>query len=115
MHQGSRTLKNVYIGVMTPLVKALLAQPQEQWREREPTPKLFSVLIILYCYDKIPWPRQLVKERVHLDFWFQEDKNPSWPRRDRHGCRDSKLRTHISNHKQEADRAKLEAGEAFHS
>lgn len=96
---------------MTLLVKALLAQTwwPEFLRTVEGESQLLSYS--LYSLFSIAMIKDLGQDnlwnkRVHLDFWFQGDTNPSCPRRDRHGCWGSKLRTHISNHKQGTDRAK---------
>lgn len=37
-------------------------------------------LLPLCCYDKIPWPWKLRKERAYIGFWFQREKNPWWRR-----------------------------------
>lgn len=40
---------------------------------------LVFVVVTFCCWNKKPWPRQLIGESTRLDLWSQRGKNPSWP------------------------------------
>lgn len=69
------------------------------------------VVILSYCWDKTPRPRQFIEERVYLGLWFQRVKNPSLSQWEgmaagnKHGSWISKLRAHPLKFKHEAERA----------